>query len=186
MYLDYPTFLRVCTYKLVGITNFIHWLWGLLTFESKRCMPSCLNFYLLLGFMIRKTYCLFAQALAGAYHCPLSCYFLLELALASSCDLIFESESLVSGSPILCLAPGTFPQYCFDLGNTMTPSLCQIHCKLPHQGGPVFTARHSLAGSSTADSTPDSICLSLTSLQHSVTLNKIPGILSNLQNMARL
>lgn len=149
-------------------------------------MPCCLNFYLFLGFMIRKTYLSLLTCSGWSLSLPSFLLLLAWVGLASSCDLIFESASLVSGSPILCLALGPFHQYCFDLGSTMTPSLCQVHCKLPCHDGLAFATRPSLAGSNTADCTPDSICLSLTSLQHSLTLNKIPGILSNLQNKAWL
>lgn len=35
LYMEHLTFLRVCTYKLMRMTNCIHWLWWLLIFKSK-------------------------------------------------------------------------------------------------------------------------------------------------------
>lgn len=107
MYMEYPTFL-----SLYIQTDENDWLYSLIVMtmyiriKIKCCRTYGLNCYLL-GFMTRKTYLFLSHALAGAYHCLPSCYFLFELAFASFCDLIFESESLVSGSPVLCLAPGT-------------------------------------------------------------------------------
>lgn len=114
--------------------------------------------------------------MAGSDHALPSCYFLLELAFVSSCDLMFESDSLVSAAPILRLAPGIFHLYWFHLGSTVTPSLCVISTG---PGGLVCTTRRSLVALIQLYA---KFYLSLVSdLSTALTLNKIRETLSNLQ-----